>query len=108
MVEAGSELLIDNTLAARPVGAISTTFWRSDTSVCTIAATSDVLPVPALPRITIIGISSREARKRPKHARAFRWSVVGSKPNLSSMSDINSGIFTYFFSDLFFNYLFFS
>ena len=56
MVVAGSEQLRDNTLAARPVGAISTTLCLKDTNVLTIAATSDVLPVPAEPRNIIAGI----------------------------------------------------
>ena len=40
----------ENTLAARPVGASSTTFILSSTSERTNAPASEVLPVPAEPR----------------------------------------------------------
>ena len=74
MVEACMLLLSENTLAARPVGAMSTRRWPSEWRVYTMAAASEVLPVPAEPLITMTASCLRSARKREKTVRASYWS----------------------------------
>ena len=74
--------MTENTLAARPVGASRITLWRNLTSVFTMAAASDVLPVPAEPRIIITELPSRSSRKRLNTAVALAWSAVGTKPKV--------------------------
>lgn len=53
MVKAGIPLFNENTFAALPVGAISSNFCPNRVKVRTIAPASEVLPVPAEPRIII-------------------------------------------------------
>ena len=46
-------LFSENTLAARPVGAISTVFCPNSPNARTKAPAKELFPVPALPRISI-------------------------------------------------------
>ncbi len=90
MVLASIPLLMEKTFAARPVGAMSTSRCPREWSVYTMAEASDVLPVPAEPRITITASCLRSARKCEKTLRALYWSCVGEKPKLPMMRSTSS------------------
>ena len=96
MVEAGVSELIENTLAARPVGASNTTRCLSLFIVRTMAPDRDVLPVPADPRIIITALSSLSDINEANVTRARLWSRVGSKPKLWRIWYISSSCSTYF------------
>ncbi len=81
-----------STLAARPVGAMSTTFWSIASIVRTTAAAKEVLPVPAEPRIIITTCSSRQPRKRPSTLSARCCEAVGTWPSCTVTRWIKSSI----------------
>ena len=98
MVNAGIPAFMDSTLAALPVGASSTTLWCKRAKVLTIAAESDVFPVPAEPHITIAGRSSRQVMNLQNVRIASCCSSVGQKPKVSVMALLNSSSIMVIFS----------
>ncbi len=82
MVDAGVSEFTANTLAARPVGASNTTRCLNRFIVRTMAPDSDVLPVPADPRIIITALLSLSVMNEANVTSALFWSIVGSKPKL--------------------------
>ena len=101
MVQAACPALSANTLAARPVGAISTTLQPSCFMVRTIAPATDVLPVPADPRIIISTRSERSVMKAANVRMADSCSAVGSKPSFSAIIYVSSSAIIILFSSLF-------
>ena len=88
IVPASLPALSENTFAARPVGAISTTFCRMFSIARTMAPASDVLPVPAEPlRIITLRLSGHVA-KLLNTSMAAACSSVGVRPSTRHISSL--------------------
>ena len=92
MVNAACPAYSEKTLAARPVGASSTSFCPSVVIAFTMAAASVVLPVPAEPRITMTASGWRSVMNRAKVSMASFCSAVGSSPSASRMRYVSSSV----------------
>ena len=88
MVAASNPAYIESTLAARPVGAISTKGMSKSMQVCTKAATKVVLPVPAYPLSKKVARSVDEPKKVPNLPMASSCWGVGTCVNASFMAAV--------------------